>query len=150
MLTATVAATLDGVSAPITVAAGVALPASSTPPASSAAPTDPPPTGAACDVRYSAYVWDTYLTSSITVTNTGATTITSWALRFTLPTGQRITSHWNAVYSPVSGRVTARGLDDHVSIGPGGAIVIGSVATHTGDTSVPSSFTLNGTPCSLG
>jgi cellulase/cellobiase CelA1 len=140
----TLAAALDGASAPATV------PASTAPPASTAAPTNPPPTGAACNVRYSVYTWDTGLTSSITITNTGATTITSWVLKFPLPAGQRITSGWNAVYSPFSGKVTARGLDDHVIIGPGAAIAIGFVATHTGGTGSPSSFTLNGTPCSLG
>ncbi|WP_431920212.1 cellulose binding domain-containing protein [Micromonospora wenchangensis] len=140
----TLAAALYGVSAPTTASAGT------TPPSSTAVPGSPPPSGAACTVRYSAYTWDTYLTSSITVTNTGVTTITSWRLTFPLPTGQRITTGWNAVYSPSSGTVTARGHDDHVTIGPGGAIAIGFVADHTGDTGGPSSFTLNGTPCALG
>ncbi|MDG4832491.1 cellulose binding domain-containing protein [Solwaraspora sp. WMMD1047] len=90
------------------------------------------------------------MTSSITITNTGATTIASWELKFPLPAGQRITTGWNAVYSPISGDVTARGYDDHVTIGPGATMAIGFVATHTGDTGAPSWFTLNGTPCSLG
>lgn len=140
----TLAAALDGVSAPRTV------PASMTPPPSTAVPSSPPPTGAACNVRYSVYTWDTGLTSSITITNTGVTTITSWVLKFPLPSGQRITTAWNAVYSPSSGTVTARGLDDQVTIGPGGAIAIGFVADHSGGTGSPSWFTLNGTPCSLG
>ncbi|MEU7959349.1 cellulose binding domain-containing protein [Micromonospora humida] len=150
----TLAAALAGVSAPGTASAGTtppsgtAVPAS--PPPSSPVPSSPPPSGAACTVRYSAYTWDTYLTSSITITNTGVTTITSWRLTFPLPPGQRITTGWNAVYSPSSGTVTARGHDDHVTIGPGGAIAIGFVADHTGDTGSPSSFTLNGTPCALG
>ncbi|MFY1585223.1 cellulose binding domain-containing protein [Micromonospora sp. WMMD734] len=155
----TLAVALGGVSAPTTAVAGTTPPASSagsggavpgSPPPSSAVPGSPPPSGVACTVRYSAYTWDTYLTSSITVTNTGVTTITSWRLTFPLPTGQRITTGWNAVYSPSSGTVTARGHDDHVTIGPGGAIAIGYVADHTGDTGSPSSFTLNGTPCALG
>ncbi|MEV0730628.1 cellulose binding domain-containing protein [Polymorphospora sp. NPDC050346] len=140
----TLAATLHGASAPTTVPASTALPAIT------AVPTSPSPTGAACNVRYSVYTWDTYLTSSITITNTSGTPITSWVLKFPLPAGQHITTGWNAVYSPSSGKVTARGLDDHVIIGPGGAIAIGFVATHTGGTDSPSSFTLNGTPCSLG
>ncbi|GHJ08597.1 hypothetical protein TPA0907_29640 [Micromonospora humidisoli] len=145
----TLAVALGGVSAPTTAVAGTTPPASSAG-SSSAVPGSPPPSGVACTVRYSAYTWDTYLTSSITGTNTGVTTITSWRLTFPLPTGQRITTGWNAVYSPSSGTVTARGHDDHVTIGPGGAIAIGYVADHTGDTGSPSSFTLNGTPCALG
>ncbi|QDY09349.1 hypothetical protein FJK98_21115 [Micromonospora sp. HM134] len=139
----TLAAALDAVSAPTAASAGT------TPPSGTAVPSSPPPSGAACTVRYSVYTWDTYLTSSITVTNTGVTTITSWRLTFPLPTGQRITTGWNAVYSPSSGTVTARGLDDHVTIGPGASIAIGFVADHTGDTGSPSAFTLNGTPCAL-
>ncbi|MGX4655036.1 cellulose binding domain-containing protein [Micromonospora sp. SCSIO 07396] len=145
----TLAVALGGVSAPTTAVAGTTPPASSAG-SGGAVPGSPPPSGVACTVRYSAYTWDTYLTSSITVTNTGVTTITSWRLTFPLPTGQRITTGWNAVYSPSSGTVTARGHDDHVTIGPGGAIAIGYVADHTGDTGSPSSFTLNGTPCALG
>ncbi|MEU1755624.1 cellulose binding domain-containing protein [Micromonospora matsumotoense] len=150
----TLAAALDGVSAPRTVPASMTPPPStavpSSPPPSSLPPSSPPPSGAACNVRYSVYTWDTGLTSSITITNTGVTTITSWVLKFPLPSGQRITTAWNAVYSPSSGKVTARGLDDHVTIGPGGAIAIGFVADHSGGTGSPSWFTLNGTPCSLG
>ncbi|MBW4700502.1 cellulose binding domain-containing protein [Micromonospora sp. RL09-050-HVF-A] len=151
--TLTLAAALDGVSVPTTVPAsmsprpGTAVPGS--PPLGTAVPGSPPPSGAACTVRYSVYTWDTFLTSSITITNTGASAITSWRLTFPLPAGQRITTDWNAVYSPSSGTVTARGLDDHVILGPGASIAIGFVAEHTGDTGSPSSFTLNGTPCSL-
>lgn len=144
------AATASATASPSTALPSTALPPSGAPSASTAVPTNSPPTGAACNVRYSAYTWDTYLTSSITITNTGATTITSWLLEFPLPAGQQITTGWNAVYSPLSGEVTARGLDDHVIIGPGAAIAIGFVATHTGGTGSPSSFTLNGTPCTLG
>ncbi|SCF27949.1 Cellulose binding domain-containing protein [Micromonospora matsumotoense] len=167
----TLAAAIDGASASTTAPAGMtpppstapspstapppgtALPSSPTPSSptpSDSTPSSPPPTGAACTVRYSVYTWDTGLTSSITITNTGVTTITSWRLAFPLPAGQRITAGWNAVYSPSSGNVTARGLDDHVIIGPGASIAIGFVAEHTGGTGSPSSFTLNGTSCSLG
>ena len=150
----TLAAAIDGASASTTAQAGMTPSPSTAPPPSTALPSSPPPsspppTGAACTVRYSVYTWDTGLTSSITITNTGVTTITSWRLAFPLPAGQRITTGWNAVYSPSSGNVTARGLDDHVIIGPGASIAIGFVAEHTGGTGSPSSFTLNGTSCSL-
>ncbi|MFI9639034.1 cellulose binding domain-containing protein [Micromonospora sp. NPDC051925] len=146
----TLAAALDGAGTPTTVPVSMTPSPGSAPPPSTAVPTSPPPSGAACNVRYSVYTWDTGLTSSITITNTGLTTVTSWRLKFPLPAGQHITTGWNAVYSPSSGEVTVRGLDDHVIIGPGAAIAIGFVATHTGDTDSPSSFALNGTPCSLG
>ncbi|MFF0793575.1 cellulose binding domain-containing protein [Streptomyces spiralis] len=46
----------------------------------------------------------------MTVTDTGATQVDGWALTFTLPSGQTITSGWNATFSPAGGTVTARNV----------------------------------------
>ena len=94
--------------------------------------------------------WNTGLTTSITITNTGTTTINGWALRFTLPSGQNITSGWNATYSPTSGAVTATNMSYNASLAPGASTNMGFQATHTGNTGRPASFTLNGAPCSVG
>ncbi len=61
----------------------------------------------ACRVADTVSAWNTGLTSSITITNTGAAAISGWSLAFTLPAGQSTTSGWNATYSPTSGAVTA-------------------------------------------
>ena len=68
---------------------------------------------------------------------------------FTLPSGQTITSGWNATYSPASGQVTATNASYNASIPPGGSTGIGFQATHTGNTGSPPSFTLNGTACAV-
>ncbi|PZH08784.1 esterase, partial [Streptomyces sp. NTH33] len=49
-------------------------------------PTDPPPTtpAGACRVTYTTSAWNTGLTASITLTNTGTAPIDGWALNFTL------------------------------------------------------------------
>ena len=106
------------------------------------------PTGG-CRVTYVLNPWNTGLTASITITNTGATTVNGWSLVFTLPSGQTITSGWNATYTPTSGQVTARNLSYNSSIAPGGSTGIGFQATHTGNTGRPASFTLNGTTCAI-
>ncbi|KUO14564.1 hypothetical protein AQJ91_46190 [Streptomyces dysideae] len=72
-----------------------------------------------------------------------------WALVFTLPGGQAVTSGWNADYSPASGRVTARNVSHNATIAPGGSVDIGFQAAHTGDTATPNSYTLNGTACAV-
>ena len=62
-----------------------------------------PPAGrraAACRVTNSVNAWNTGLTDNITITNTGSSAINGWSLRFTLASGQTITSGWNATYSP--------------------------------------------------
>jgi hypothetical protein len=63
---------------------------------------------------------------------------------FTLPGGQAITSGWNADYSPASGQVTARNLSHNATIAPGASVGIGFQAVHTGDTTAPVSYTLDG------
>ncbi|KAF4408073.1 extracellular catalytic domain type 1 short-chain-length polyhydroxyalkanoate depolymerase, partial [Streptomyces lycii] len=109
---------------------------------------DPEPQPGACRVSWTTNSWNTGLTATITVTNTGTAPATDWSLAFTLPPGQTITSGWGAGYSPGSGAVTAKGLDYNSTIAPGASIRIGFQASHTGDTGKPAAFTLSGTTCS--
>ncbi len=109
--------------------------------------TTQPGTGS-CRVTSTVNAWSTGLTESITVTNTGSTAINGWSLAFPLPSGQSITSGWNATYSPSSGQVTARNATYNAAIPPNGSIDIGFQASHNGNTAKPSSFTLNGSACS--
>jgi cellulase/cellobiase CelA1 len=93
--------------------------------------------------------WNTGLTSDLTVTNTGTAPVNGWSLVFTLPSGQTITSGWNATYAPTSGQVTARNLSYNGTLAPGASVGLGFQATHTGNAAAPASFTLNGTACTL-
>jgi poly(hydroxyalkanoate) depolymerase family esterase len=108
---------------------------------------NPPPGSGSCRVTDAVNAWNTGLTESITVTNTGASAINGWSLVFTLPNGQTITSGWNATYSPSSGQVTARDATQNAMIAPNASITIGFQATHSGDIGKPASFTLNGMSC---
>ncbi|MFR9777178.1 PHB depolymerase family esterase [Micromonospora sp. MS34] len=119
-----------------------------TPPPSSPPPTTPPPSGG-CRVAYVVNAWNTGLTTAVTITNTGTTTVNGWSLAFTLPSGQTITNGWNATYTPSSGVVTARNVSYNATIPPNGSVDIGYQATHTGNTGKPGSFTLNGMPCAI-
>jgi poly(hydroxyalkanoate) depolymerase family esterase len=109
----------------------------------------PPPPPAGCRVDYQVNAWNTGLTTSITITNTGSSTINGWSLVFTLPSGQTITSGWNATYTPSSGQVTATNMSYNAAIQPGASTNIGFQATHTGDSGRPASFTLNGALCTV-
>ncbi|MET8311277.1 PHB depolymerase family esterase [Micromonospora sp. NPDC005173] len=124
-----------------------ATPPPTTPPPTTPPPTTPPPTGGACRIGYAVNAWNTGLTASVTITNTGAAPVNGWALTFTLPTGQRITNGWNAQYSPASGAVTARNVSYNAAIAPNASVDIGFQATHEGGTGRPSSFALNGVAC---
>ncbi|MFD4975904.1 PHB depolymerase family esterase [Streptomyces sp. NPDC058424] len=114
-------------------------------------PTDPPttPPAGACRVAYTTSAWNTGLTASITVTNTGTAPIDGWALAFTLPAGQTITSGWNATFSPAGGAVTARNVAYNSALAPGASTTLGFQANHTGNTGNPATFTLNGVACQV-
>ncbi|MEU1727888.1 PHB depolymerase family esterase [Nonomuraea sp. NPDC005692] len=110
-------------------------------------PTPTPNPPGACRVSYTTNAWNTGLTAAVTITNTGATALPSWALSFTLPAGQTVTSAWNATISPTTGQVTARNVAYNATIAPGASASFGFQATHTGNTAPPAAFTLDNTPC---
>ncbi len=117
-----------------------------TPPTTS--PTTPPPSGnAACRVTYGTNVWNSGFTANVTVANTGSSAINGWQLGFTLPSGQAITSSWNAALTGSSGAVTARNAGFNGSIAPGTSTSFGFQGTYSGTFSSPPSFTLNGSTC---
>ncbi len=100
-----------------------------------------------CRVSNTTNAWSTGLTSEITITNVGTQPYAGWSLVFTLPSGQTITSGWNASYSPSSGEVTAKNASYNADIAPNASVSIGFQATHTGGTGKPGYFTLNGVVC---
>ncbi|MFJ9562093.1 PHB depolymerase family esterase [Streptomyces fuscichromogenes] len=111
--------------------------------------TAPQPPAGGCRVTVTTSAWNTGLTASVTVTNTGTTTVSGWRLGFTLPDGQTITNGWNATYSPASGAVTAANVSYNATIAPNASVSIGYQATHTGNSAAPTTYTLNGTPCTV-
>ncbi|HEV2344469.1 MAG TPA: endo-1,4-beta-xylanase [Actinocrinis sp.] len=127
-------------------------PPSTTPPSSAPPSTTPPSTTppGGCHVADVINAWNTGLTSNLTITNNGSTAINGWKLAFTLPSGQSITSVWNATVTPSSGVVTATNLSYNATItANGGTTTLGFNANQTGNAGAPTSFTLNGTACSV-
>ncbi|MEU3167194.1 cellulose binding domain-containing protein [Streptosporangium sp. NPDC006930] len=116
-------------------------------PTPTASPT--PGGGTGPRVAYTMNSWNNGFTANISITNTGTTTINGWTLVFTLPSGQSITSGWNATYSPSSGQVSAVNVGHNATLAPGATIDIGFQANHTGNTAEPTAFTLNGVACTV-
>ncbi|MFG2025344.1 cellulose binding domain-containing protein [Streptomyces sp. NPDC048825] len=100
-----------------------------------------------CEVSYATNVWQGGFAANVTVANTGSAPVDGWRLAFTLPSGQRITSAWNAAVSPSSESVTASGLTHNASITPGGRQTFGFQGTYSGAFAAPGGFSLNGTTC---
>ena len=113
-------------------------------------PTVTPTASGPCRVSYAMDAWNTGFTAQVSITNTGAAPVTSWALAFGLPAGQRVTSAWNAAISPAVGQVTATNAPYNAVIAPNATVSFGFQATHTGDTARPAAFSLNGSACSAG
>ncbi|GIE93360.1 GH12 family glycosyl hydrolase domain-containing protein [Paractinoplanes rishiriensis] len=129
---------------------GVATTAPTTPPATTptTSPTTPPPSGsAACRVSYATNVWSGGFTANVTVTNSGGSAVNGWTLGFTLPSGQSLSSTWNANVTGTSGAVTARNLTWNGSLAPGGTASFGFQGSYSGSFTAPSAFTLNGSTC---
>ena len=128
---------------------GPSSPGPSSPGPSSPGPSPSTPATGACRVAVTVNPWNTGLTENLTITNTGSTAINGWSLGFTLPGGQSITSGWNATYSPASGQVTARTAAYNATLAPNAPVTVGFQATHTGNTAIPTAFTLNGAVCTI-
>ncbi|GGL91810.1 glycosyl hydrolase family 5 [Streptomyces fumigatiscleroticus] len=110
-------------------------------------PGNPGDPAVACKVSYATNVWQGGFTANVTVANTGSSTVDGWKLAFTLPSGQRITSAWNATVTPSSGTVTASGAGHNAQIAPGGSQSFGFQGTYSGTFAQPNGFSLNGTAC---
>ncbi|MEU3850103.1 cellulose binding domain-containing protein [Streptomyces sp. NPDC029554] len=104
---------------------------------------------AACQVTYGTSVWQGGFTADVTVKNTGSAAVDNWRLGFTLPSGQRVASAWNATLSGTSGAVTASPVAHNARIAAGGTQSFGFQGTYSGTFAKPSGFTLNGTACSV-
>ncbi|WP_432932852.1 extracellular catalytic domain type 1 short-chain-length polyhydroxyalkanoate depolymerase [Microbispora sp. CA-135349] len=123
-------------------------PSPSPSPTRSPSPSPSSPDGP-CRVAYTMNAWNTGFTADVTISNTGTSTINSWSLTFTLPSGQTVISAWNAAISPSSGQVTAKNAAYNGTIAPGASTSFGFQAGHNGNTGKPSSFSLNGANCAV-
>ncbi|MEH1165440.1 cellulose binding domain-containing protein [Micromonospora sp. CPCC 205539] len=110
-------------------------------------PTTPPPSGTGCAVKYTPNSWNNGFTADVQITNTGTSTVNGWTLTYNLPSGQQVTSAWNATVSQSGSTVTARNLSWNGTLAPGGTASFGYQGTLSGAYSSPTSFTLNGATC---
>ncbi|WP_112431313.1 polysaccharide lyase family protein [Thermogemmatispora tikiterensis] len=107
-------------------------------------------TGNACRVSYSVTSqWPGGFTASITLTNSGTTTINGWTLTFVFSAGQTVTQGWNATFSQQGNLVSASSLSYNAVLAPGTATTLGFNGSWTTSNPAPGSFTLNGQSCTL-
>jgi len=132
-------------------------------PTSSSTPTPTPTTGitptptqtagASCSVHYAiTNQWSTGFGATLTINNTGTSAINGWSLQFSFANGQTITQLWNGSFTQTGSAVTVTNASYNGSIAAGATLssAPGFNGSLTGTTNTaPSTFTLNGTTCSV-
>jgi hypothetical protein len=103
-----------------------------------------------CSIDYTANNWGggSGFSANLTINNLGDPT-TSWTLTFAFPGNQRVSSGWNANWSQPAGspNVTATSMNYNGNLGTGASTNIGFNGTYSGSNNNPTSFAINGTPC---
>jgi endo-1,4-beta-xylanase len=139
----------------IGVPVGAAPAGATEPPVSPAAtatigPTAGPPV-ITCRIGYAiGGQWPGGFQGEIRISNTGATPITAWTLRWSFPDGQRITQLWYGSFTQLGPDVAVHHAPWGSMIPPGGSVGLGFLGSWTGANGPPPSFTLNDLPCAAG
>jgi endo-1,4-beta-xylanase len=94
--------------------------------------------------------WPGGFQGEIRISNTGATPITAWTLRWSFPDGQRISVLWYGSFTQLGPDVAVSHAPWGSMIPPGGSVGLGFLGSWTGANGPPRSFTLNGLPCAPG
>ncbi|MEV7424410.1 MULTISPECIES: endo-1,4-beta-xylanase [unclassified Streptomyces] len=105
-----------------------------------------PTTG--CAVTYGVQSqWNTGFTANVTVRNTGTSPVSGWTVRWTWPSGQSVSSAWNATVTQSGTQVTAVNASHNAAIAAGGSVDFGFNGAWSGANPAPAAFTLNGAAC---
>jgi Glycosyl hydrolase family 12/Cellulose binding domain len=104
-------------------------PPPTSPPPSSPPPSSPPPGGGSCSATYSVTnSWQGGFQGQIIVKNTSSSTINSWHLAWTWPSGQTITNLWNGTYSQSGSSVSVNNASYDGTLSPGQTATVGFTA----------------------
>jgi len=109
---------------------------------------------AGCNITYT---WPTWtggngFGASIDIRNTGPT-LNGWTLVFNFPNGQRLQNGWPVAFSQPANSATltiASNADWNRTLATNGVFTVGFNGTFSGANNPPTSFTLNGTACTIG
>ncbi|GCF11563.1 hypothetical protein KDI_51270 [Dictyobacter arantiisoli] len=113
-------------------------------------PTPTPTSGTACSVHYAiTNQWSGGFGASMTINNTGSTSVNGWTLAWTFANGQTITQLWNGSYTQSGSNVSVTNVSYNGTIAPGGTTNFGFNGSWNGSNATPTAFTLNGSACTV-
>ncbi len=95
--------------------------------------------------------WGDGFQTNITIHNDGSSAVAGYTLSWDFVSGEQVTSGWNATFSQSGTSASASNPASqwNGTIQPGGSASFGFTGSHSGTVSVPASFDLNGTTCSV-
>ncbi|WP_433087429.1 non-reducing end alpha-L-arabinofuranosidase family hydrolase [Dactylosporangium sp. CA-052675] len=103
-----------------------------------------------CRVDYTvSSSWQGGFGANVTITNLGDP-VTNWRLTWSFTAGQTITQLWNGTVTQSGANVTVTNASYNGTIATGAGTTFGFNGSWTGTNPSPTSFALNGTPCTGG
>ncbi|WP_075731948.1 cellulose binding domain-containing protein [Streptomyces acidiscabies] len=110
---------------------------------------DPQPTGA-CSVAYTITgQWSGGFQADVKLTNTGTSAWTSWALGWSFPNSQAISSMWNAEYTQSGAAVSAKNAGWNGGVAAGASVSFGFTGSWSGTNGKPAAFKVGDQSCTV-
>ncbi len=125
-------------------------------PSPSASPSPTPSSGPSqpaseCRVAYRLInEWPGGFQAEVALTNSGATSLDGWELRWSFPSGQQVTQLWNGRHTQSGAQVVVTNESWNGVVPAGGTVVFGFLGSWQGTNAAPDTFTVNDTACTTG
>ncbi|WP_327309016.1 glycoside hydrolase family 48 protein [Streptomyces sp. NBC_01298] len=100
-----------------------------------------------CSVDYKVNDWGSGFTAELTLTNRSATTLDGWTLAYDHTGNQQLTNGWNGTWTQSGKSVRVVAPDWNKTVAAGAAVTTGAQFSYSGTNAAPTSFAVNGTPC---
>ncbi|MDT6982430.1 cellulase family glycosylhydrolase [Streptomyces lusitanus] len=108
------------------------------------------PAAGSCAVAYRVTgAWPGGFQAEVVVRNSGSAAVDGWTLRWTFPSGQRVTSLWGGTVTQSGAEVSVAAAPYTATIPPAGSVSLGLTGTRSAAGADPAAFSLNGAECSV-
>ncbi|AXE89902.1 glycoside hydrolase family 48 protein [Streptomyces sp. Go-475] len=100
-----------------------------------------------CSVDYKTNDWGSGFTADLTLTNRGTDAIDGWTLTYAYSGNQKLGNGWNGTWSQSGQTITVKNAPHNARVAAGAAVSTGAQFSYSGSNTAPTSFAVNGTPC---
>ncbi|MER6290211.1 glycoside hydrolase family 48 protein, partial [Streptomyces sviceus] len=103
--------------------------------------------GVQCSVDYKTNDWGSGFTTDVTITNRGTDVIDGWTLTYAYAGNQKLMNGWNGTWSQSGQNISVKDAGYNGKIAAGASASTGAQFSYSGTNAAPTSFSVNGTPC---